>query len=308
MRMRQILFLLTLLLVPARSAAKEVPYLTGRVNDQANLLTPEQRQRIEQKLAEFERQTTNQIAVLTVESLEGDPIEDFANRVAETWKLGTAEKDNGALLLVASGDRKMRIEVGYGLEPELTDLQTNVIQNEVIIPYFKRGDFGGGIEAGVDAMISTVQGKALDPPSPMREPSGGVGGGGAGCGGGGFLLFLVFLLFPFSLDAIRSRSWLLYFFLMPFYFFLGYIISPIVGMIALGAWIVLYPILRMITPKAPPGRRRRGGGGWIIGPGFGGGWGGGRGGWGGGGWGGGGGGGFSGGGGSFGGGGSSSSW
>ncbi|HEX6904033.1 MAG TPA: TPM domain-containing protein [Thermoanaerobaculia bacterium] len=294
-----LLLILLLLLAPGWSAAKEVPFLTGRVNDQANLLTPEQRQRIEQKLAEFERQTTNQIAVLTVESLEGDPIEDFAHRVAETWKLGTAEKDNGALLLVASGDRKMRIEVGYGLEPELTDLQTNVIQNDVIIPYFKRGDFGGGIEAGVDAMISTVQGKAVEPAVPAQGPSGGGRGGG---GGGGFLLFLVFLLFPFSLDALRSRSWIMYLFLIPFYFFLGFIISPILGMIAAGAWIVLFPILRMVVPKSALGSRRRGGG-WFIGPGMGGGgWRGGGGGWGGGG------GGFSGGGGSFGGGGSSSSW
>lgn len=298
------LLLLTLflpLLLAAHGAAKEVPFLTGRVNDEANLLSPEQRQGIESKLAQLEQQTTHQVAVLTVESLEGDPIEDFAHRVAETWKLGTAEKDNGALLLVASGDRKMRIEVGYGLEPDLTDLQTSVIQNDVIIPYFKRGDFGGGIEAGVDAMISAIQGQEVTPAAPARQPSGGGGGGG---GGGGFLLFLVFLLFPFSLDALRSRSWLLYFFLMPFYFFLGFIINPIVGMIALGAWIVLYPILRMVVPKSALGSRRRGGG-WFIGPGMGGG-----GGWSGGGgsWGGGGGGGFSGGGGSFGGGGSSSSW
>lgn len=298
MRARWIVLLLTLLLAPSWSGAKEVPFLTGRVNDQANLLTPEQRQRIEQKLAEFERQTTNQVAVLTVQSLEGDPLEDFAHRVAETWKLGTAEKDNGALLLVASGDRKMRIEVGYGLEPELTDLQTNVIQNEVIIPYFKRGDFGGGIEAGVDAMISTIQGKAVVPVAPPQDPS---GDGGEGGGGGGFLLFLAFLLFPFSLDALRSRSWVMYLFLIPFYFFLGFIISPILGMIAAGAWIVLFPILRMVVPKSVLGSRRRGGG-WFIGPG-GGGWGGG-----GGSWGGGGGGGFSGGGGSFGGGGASGNW
>ncbi len=292
MRARWIIVLLALLLAPSWSSAKEVPFLTGRVNDQANLLTPEQRQRIEQKLAELERQTTHQVAVLTVQSLEGDPIDDFAHRVAETWKLGTAEKDNGALLLVASGDRKMRIEVGYGLEAELTDLQTNVIQNEVIIPFFKRGDFGGGIEAGVDAMISTLQGKAVAPVAPAQEPSGGGGGGG------GFLLFLVFLLFPFSLDALRSRSWIMYLFLIPFYFFLGFIISPILGMIAAGAWIVLFPILRMVVPQSALGSRRRGGG-WFIGPGMGGG---------GGSWGGGGGGGFSGGGGSFGGGGSSSSW
>ncbi|HEV2844366.1 MAG TPA: TPM domain-containing protein, partial [Thermoanaerobaculia bacterium] len=187
MRPRILLLLfLALLLAPRWGVAKEVPFLTGRVNDQANLLSPEQRQRIEQKLAGLEQQTTHQVVVLTVESLEGDPIEDYANRVAETWKLGTAEKDNGALLLVASGDRKMRIEVGYGLESDLTDLQTNVIQNDVIIPFFMRGDFGGGIEAGVDAMISAIQGEDVAPAAPARQPPGGGGEGGGG--GGGFLI------------------------------------------------------------------------------------------------------------------------
>ncbi|HEY9420576.1 MAG TPA: TPM domain-containing protein, partial [Thermoanaerobaculia bacterium] len=179
MRSRPGVFLmlfLPLLLVPHWGAAKEVPFLAGRVNDQANLLSPEQRQRIEQKLAGLEQRTTHQVVVLTVDSLEGDPIEDYANRVAETWKLGTAEKDNGALLLVASGDRKMRIEVGYGLEPDLTDLQTNVIQNDVIIPYFRRGDFGGGIEAGVDAMIGAIQGDEVAPAAPAPRPPGRRGG------------------------------------------------------------------------------------------------------------------------------------
>lgn len=293
------LLVLLLLLAPWSGFAKEVPFLTGRVNDSANLLTPEQRQRIEAKLAGLEQRTTIQVAVLTVNSLEGDPIEDFSIRVVETWKLGEKGEDNGALLLVSRDDRKMRIEVGYGLEPVLTDLRTSVIQNDVIIPYFRRGDFGGGIEAGVDAIVSTVEGKAVQPATPQEPRRGGEGRSGWSPG---FLLFMLFLLFPFSMDAIRSRSWFMYLFLMPFYFFLGSILSPIVGMIAAGAWMVGFPILRMIMPKQPQRLRRRGGGGWFIGPGMGG-WGGG----GGGGWSGGGGG-FSGGGGSFGGGGSSSSW
>lgn len=290
--------LFLLLLLPLAAAAKEVPFLSGRVVDEANLISADARQRIEQKLAAYEQQTGNQIAVLTIESLEDEVLEDYALRVAETWKLGQQGKDNGVLLLVSKNDRKMRMEVGYGLEGDLPDLRTNIIQNDVIIPYFRRGDFGGGIEAGVDAILATLQGQAVEPAPAQESPGSGGGGGG---GWPGFLVIALFTLGPFILNAIRSGSWGLYFFLMPFFFVLGLIASPIVGGIALLAWIVIFPILRMILPKVPPSRRYGRGGGWFIG---GGGFGGGGGGWGGGG----GGGGFSGGGGSFGGGGSSSSW
>jgi uncharacterized protein len=294
-----ILFALLFLLPAAVRAQGEVPALQGRVNDYANLISPDQKQRMEAQLAQFEQQTGNQVAVLTVETLNGEDIEGYANRVSRAWALGQKGKDNGVLLLVAHKDRRMRVEVGYGLEPVLTDLQSNIIQNEVIIPYFKRGDFGGGIEAGVKALLSTIQGKEVEP-APAQQPAGGGGGGG----GGGFLVFMLFIIVPFILNAIRSGSWIVYIVLLPILFFLGSIISLPLGLIAAGAWLVLFPILRMILPKRPTSGRFRGPGGWWIGPGMGGGsWGGGRGG----GWGGGGGG-FSGGGGSFGGGGSSSSW
>lgn len=300
-RLSGILFALLFLLPLAVRAQGEVPALQGRVNDYANLMAPDQKQRIEAQLAQFEQQTGNQVVVLTIPSLNGEDIEGYANRVARAWALGQKGKDNGAMLLVAHQDRRMRVEVGYGLEPVLTDLQTNIIQNEVIIPYFKRGDFGGGIEAGVKAILSTIQGKEVEP-APAQQPTGGGGGGGGNWPG---LLIFVFALGPFVLNAIRSGSWIVYIVLLPIFFVLGSLLSPIMGFIAAGAWLVLFPILRMILPKRRTSGRFRGPGGWWIGPGMGGGsWGGGRGG----GWGGGGGGGFSGGGGSFGGGGSSSSW
>jgi uncharacterized protein len=278
------------------AAAKDIPPLIGRIVDQANLLNADQKQRLETKLAAFEKETGDQVAVLTVDSLDGEAIEDYANKVGRAWALGQKGKDNGVLLLVAKQDRKMRIEVGYGLEPVLTDLQTNVIQNEVIIPYFKKGDFGGGIEAGVDAILSTIQGKPFQPaPEPAGQPVRRKGGPDFG-----FLFFALFILVPFSLSAARSRSWFLYLLLMPVYFFLGTLVSVTVGLVALGVWAVLFPILRTVLPQSVGGGRG-GPGGWFMGPGFGGGGGGG-------GWSGGGGGGFSGGGGSFGGGGSSSSW
>jgi uncharacterized protein len=296
MKHRVSLVLLLVLLPLAWALAKDVPPLTGRVNDTANLIPLDQRQRIEAQLAQFEQQTGDQVSVLTVDSLDGEEIADYANKVGRAWGLGQKGKDNGALLLVSKNDRKMRIEVGYGLEPVLTDLQTSVIQNQVIIPYFKKGDFGGGIEAGVSAILSTIQGKAVEP-APEAQPSGGDGESSWL----GILVFGLFALGPFILNAIRSGSWIVYLVMLPILFLLGSLAGLTVGLIAAGVWLVLFPILRMILPKGPAlGSSRRRSGGWWIGPGgFGGG---------GGGWGGGGGGGFSGGGGSFGGGGSSSSW
>lgn len=294
-----VVFLLFFLLLPSLAAALDVPPLRNRrVNDDANIIPAETRQRLEQKLADFEQRTTNQIAVLTVESLEGDPIEDFSLRVAEAWKLGQADKDNGVLLVVSEADRRMRIEVGYGLEPVLTDLETSIIQRERMVPAFRQGDYGGGIEAGVDAVMAAIEGEEIEPVA-GAEPSG-IGRGGWEQGLPNFIFFALIFLLPFSLSAARSRSWLVGLFLAPFYFFLGSLVHPLAGFIAAGAWIVVFSVLRLLFPKSLRSRKR--GGGWWIGPGFGGG---------GGGWSGGGGfggGGFSGGGGSFGGGGSSSSW
>ncbi len=292
--------LLLLLGSPGRASAKDVPPLTGRVVDQANLLSPEQRQRIETQLAALEKQTGDQLAVLTVDSLDGDPIEDFANKTGRAWALGQKGKNNGVILLVAKEDRKMRIEVGYGLEPELTDLQTNIIQTQIIIPHFKQGDFGGGIEAGVDALVTTLQGKPLATPA-AQQPE---GNGGESRSWPGLLIFALFALGPFILNAIRSGSWIVYIVVLPILFFLGSLASTVVGLVAAGIWLILFPILRMVLPKTPSSGGFRGPGGWWMGGPGGWGGGGGRGGWGGGG----GGGGFSGGGGSFGGGGSSSSW
>ncbi|HTG31484.1 MAG TPA: TPM domain-containing protein [Thermoanaerobaculia bacterium] len=295
---RRVSLVLFLLLLPLSWAfAKEVPPLTGRVNDTANLIPLDQRQRIEAQLAQFEQQTGNQVSVLTIDSLDGEEIADYGNKVGRAWGLGQKGKDNGALLMVSKNDRKMRIEVGYGLEPVLTDLQTSVIQNQVIIPYFKKGDFGGGIEAGVSAILSTIQGKEVTP-APEAQPSGSRDSPFSFLG---FLAFALFALGPFILNAIRSGSWIVYLVMLPILFLLGSLAGLTVGLIAAGVWLVLFPILRMILPKGPAlGSSRRRSGGWWMGPGgFGGG---------GGGWGGGGGGGFSGGGGSFGGGGSSSSW
>ncbi|HNZ52961.1 MAG TPA: TPM domain-containing protein [bacterium] len=159
--MKKILFLLPLFLITL--FALDVPVLKGRVTDNAGLLSSDAAIRIEQKLSSLETSDSTQIAVLTVPTLEGGSIEDFSMRVAEQWKIGQKGLDNGALLIIAKDDRKLRIEVGYGLEGKLTDATSGRIIRQVIVPYFKRNDFEGGVEAGVDAMIAAAKGEFKAP-------------------------------------------------------------------------------------------------------------------------------------------------
>jgi uncharacterized protein len=136
------------------------PALTGRVVDQAGLLTPAQRDGIEAKLKAHEDRTSDQVVVATVASLQGTSVEDYANRLFRAWRLGQAKTNNGVLLLVAPNERKVRIEVGYGLEGAITDALSRVIIASAITPRFKDGDFAGGIQAGVDGILSILAGDA----------------------------------------------------------------------------------------------------------------------------------------------------
>ena len=197
MRHLSLFFLLVFVSLQAAAADKPVPFLSGRVVDEAGMIPEDARLRIEQKLAAFEKSTGTQVAVLTVASLDGDPIEDYSMRVVETWKLGKKEKDNGVLLLVAEQDRKMRIEVGYGLEGELTDLESGRIVDNVIRPDFQKGDFAGGIEHGVDAILSALGGGEVPAEPPARPVVGREGSDGMI-----FIIFIVIFLFIF----LRSRG------------------------------------------------------------------------------------------------------
>jgi uncharacterized protein len=140
--------------------AHSFPALTGRVVDAANLLSAEQRAALEAKLKAHEDKTTDQVVVATVPGLGGATVEDYGNRLYRHWQLGQKAKNNGALLLVAPNERKVRIEVGYGLEGALTDALSGVIIRTAIAPRFKAGDFAGGINAGVDAVLSVLTGDA----------------------------------------------------------------------------------------------------------------------------------------------------
>jgi uncharacterized protein len=161
-----------------------VPALSARVTDLTGTLDSSTRARLESRLGAFEAKRGSQIAVLIVPTTEPEAIEQYSMRVADAWKLGRKGVDDGAILLVATKDRTMRIEVGYGLEGVLNDATCKRIIAEIITPEFRRGDFGAGIEAGVDRMMRVIEGEALPTPAPR-----GAGGGDASP----FLLFLAFL-------------------------------------------------------------------------------------------------------------------
>lgn len=169
MCLKRILILALLLLVPLPLSALDVPPLKGRVNDYAGMLSPAAAARIENRLAEFERSTSNQLVVLTVPSLEGDDIDGFSIRVAEQWKPGQAGKDNGVLLILAQKERKVRIEVGMGLQGVLTDLTSGRIIRDVMRPHFRGGDFDRGIEAGVEAVMDATKGEFKATPGERKQ-------------------------------------------------------------------------------------------------------------------------------------------
>ena len=147
---------LALLALLSAALAINFPALTGRVVDQANIIPQQTREALEPKLAELEQKSGIQLVVATVSSLEGQEIEPYANELFRFWKLGEKNKNNGVLLLVAPNERRVRIEVGYGLEGTLTDALSAVIIANAITPRFKAGDFAGGITRGVDDIITVL--------------------------------------------------------------------------------------------------------------------------------------------------------
>jgi uncharacterized protein len=154
-----VLALLALLLALSGAMAQaDLPKLTGRVVDDAGMLDAATKAALTQKLADFEKKGSDQIVVATVPSLGGEEIEPYANRLFRAWGLGQAGDNNGILLLIARDDRKMRIEVGYGLEGTLTDLHSKLIIENDLVPAFRAGDFNGGITKAVDDIIMVLQG------------------------------------------------------------------------------------------------------------------------------------------------------
>jgi uncharacterized protein len=154
-----ILLLLVCLLAPAVALGLEVPPARGYVNDYAALLSPAVKTELENFLRNLDRTDSTQVVVLAIPTLEGDSLEGFSLRVAEAWKPGQKDKDNGALLLIVKNDHKIRIEVGKGLEGKLTDLVAGRIIDYEMAPRFRQGDFDGGVKAAVNAVAGVVRGE-----------------------------------------------------------------------------------------------------------------------------------------------------
>jgi uncharacterized protein len=194
---RHAVFIMALLawLIAAPASAQTFPALSGRVVDAANLLDPAQEAALDAKLKGLEDQSDRQMVVATVPDLQGYPIEDYGYRLGRAWGLGQADKDNGALLIVAPAERKVRIEVGYGLEPILTDAYSSVIINSVIVPRFKGGDYPGGIAAGTDAMIAQLM---LPPGEAVKRAAVKPDEGGDGSA----VIFWLFIFFFFILPIL----------------------------------------------------------------------------------------------------------
>ena len=192
-----IFFSLTLFLA-VQVSALEVPRLQGRVNDYAELLSPATEASLESVLKSLESSDSTQIVVLTIGSLQGDSLEEFSLRVVEDWKIGQQGLDNGVLLLVVRDDRKIRIEVGYGLEGKLTDMTAGRIISNVMVPRFRQGDFNQGIIDGVGAIVMTVRGEftaaaETKPNGSGREDPGGL------------LTSMIFIFFIFGSLLRKSK-------------------------------------------------------------------------------------------------------
>ncbi len=289
-------------MLPSPVWAQEVPYLAGRVNDDAGLLSARTVTSLNTILRTFEDSTSNQVVVLTINTLDGANLEEYSMKVVETWKLGQKGKDNGVLLLVVKDDRKVRIEVGYGLEGVLTDAVCSSIIQRELLPKFRNGDYNGGVMAGILSIVSAIGGTYKAEQASNEE-------------GMGFPEILIFLgifgvvvgMFTFiALFTKGFMGWFLYVFLVPFWLAFPYAaIGGTKGLLPFAVYFFCFPIIKIWLSRSSAGTdlQKRiassmalssGGVGWSS---SGGGWSSGSSG-----------GGFSGGGGSFGGGGSSGSW
>ena len=200
-------------------SALDAPAMDGPVNDLAGVMSPGERAAVADYLTSVNGQTSVQVAVLTVKSLEGDSLEDFSMRVADKWKLGQKGVDNGVLLLVAVNDRAVRIEVGYGLEGELTDAKSGLIIRNVMAPHFREGRYGQGIAEAVKNIVGIATGNAEIVSESVRNPPSRGGSGENGLAGIVFLIVFMLImsagagrrghggfLLPFLLGSMLSGS------------------------------------------------------------------------------------------------------
>src|SRR3954470_16957559 len=191
------------LLTPAWAAPK-FPALTGRVVDDAHILSDTTKADLDQKLAGLEQKTSRQLVVVTIPSLQGYEISDYGYQLGRAWGIGQAKLNNGLLLIVAPKERKVRIEVGYGLEPIVTDAFSSVVIQTQILPRFRAGDFNGGVSAGVDALIQqlsleTSEAEKRAAAAAQQQHQGDTGGGG--------LMALLIVIFIFIMLSRMFGGW-----------------------------------------------------------------------------------------------------
>jgi uncharacterized protein len=261
---RASLFALLVCWAFAAFADVAVPPLSGRVVDQTGTLSSDTIASLTQTLRGLELRKGSQVAVLIVPTTQPETIEQYSIRVAEAWKIGRKKIDDGALLVVAKDDRKLRIEVGYGLEGALTDVTSKRIIDEIITPRFRSGDFSGGISEGVDKIIGVIDGEPLPAPAPPRqersEPN-------------SFLMSFLNPLNPFSIFAVLILGGV---FRKLFGRLFGSVASG--GLIGMLAWFIAGSLIvsgiaaviaalftmfsDTITAPSPAGRGGRSGGSW----------------------------------------------
>ena len=250
--MRTLLLVLTLS-VPA--AALDVPFLSGRVNDHADLLSASAREKLEATLTDFEKRTGHQLAVLTMPSLKGEVLEDFSLKVSRTWGLGRKGVNDGILLLVSREDRKLRIEGGHGLEGDVPDALCGRIIQDVIVPRFRANDYPGGIMSGVDAIIAAAEGHYTPPPSSSGRND------FAEMSLIGKIFISLFILVFFGLFeimgiALPGFGWFLYVFMIPFWAaFPGAIWGGKVGLGCVLTHLLGFPLAKVLIPKSGLGAR-----------------------------------------------------
>ena len=200
-----LLIAVAVLALPAASAPT-FPALAGRVTDAANILPAATAETLDARLAELEKTTTIQVVVATIPDLQGYEIDEYGYQLGRAWGIGQKGQNNGAILLVAPNERKVRIEVGYGLEGVLTDALTSQIIRRDIIPYFKAGDMAGGVASGTEAVVKLLQLPPEQRAQAAQAAAAAQASGGSGGGGGTFVWIVIMLIWLVVSIARRKRG------------------------------------------------------------------------------------------------------
>ena len=260
MRITSRFYLLPAMLLTSLVLAEvDIPYLTGRVTDNAQIFSPETRRSLTESLKEHENRTSNQIAVLTIPTLNGESIEEYAVEVFEEWKLGQKDKDNGILIVIVPNDRRMRIEVGYGLEGTLNDGMAGQIIRSVMTPKFKSGDYDGGITDGVRAIMDVLEGGELPYTAGDAGPakkSSALNFEGPDLGIReriliGAFIFGIIGLFTMVGILTPGIGWFLYFFLIPFWAMFPIVVIGTRGAFAcLITYLIVFPVAKLLLKNS----------------------------------------------------------